>query len=71
MCEILAFLETGCSILLVAYYERSWRFCGYRCVSKEKLTGWRSGYEHAVLLFPRGKDRIPQQKGSIRIWIQL
>ena len=44
MCETLAFIQTGCSILSVAYYKRFWRFCGYRCVSKDKLTGRRSGH---------------------------
>ena len=59
MCETLTFIQTGCSILSVAYYERFWRFCGYRCVSKDKLTGRRSGHtvtRTQFYFFPRGKD---------------
>ena len=74
MCETLAFLQTGFSILSVAYYERFWRFCGYRCVSKDKLTGWRSGHtvtRTQFYFFPGEKTFIPQQKCAITIWIQL
>ena len=69
MWEILAFLQTGCSILSVAYYERSWRFCGYRCVSKDKLKD-EEAVTHMQFYFLPGEKTLYRSKRT-RLEFQL